>query len=233
MGALLGIGALLALAVAFSATSDESPIDVARPRRRRRHSSALADFDHVEVPFVSHGKTLYRSQVTQTPSEIRTQIEKKLGRTLSSDAVALATMIASEQGSDPPHVKAAIANAAVNYARYKKYTDVEDAITSGSGPERSFGGQLGRYASTNEPPTLEDLNVAEAVLSGRLCDTTGGSIKFDSPFAQLDGIKRKLPGYKKTPEQIAEDRAKAGLEVFYLPGVDPMRLRFWRPKLVS
>jgi hypothetical protein len=233
MGALLGMGALLALAVAFSVSSDESAIDIARPRRRKRHAGALVDFHYVDVPFVSHRNIVYRSQVTETPSEIRAQIEKKLGRTTTSDAVSLATMIASEQGSDPPHVKAAIANAAVNYAKYKKYTDVENAITDGSGPARSFGGQLGRYASTHEPPTLEDLNIAEAVLSGRLPDTTGGAIQFDSPLAQLEGLRKKLPGYKKTPEQLAADRRKSGLEAYYLPGVDPMRVRFWRPKLLS
>ncbi len=231
MGALLGIVALVAFAITVSVSSDSQPVDVARPRRRKKN--ALVVFDHVQVPYVSKGKTTYRSQVVQTPSEVRAQIEKKVGRPVSADAVALATMIASEQGGDPPHVKAAVANAAVNYARYKKFTDVEDAVTHGSGPERSFGGQLGRYASTNEPPTMEDLNIAEAVLSGVLRDTTGGAIQFDSPFVQIEGLRKKLPGYKKTPEDVARERMQAGLEAYYIPGVDPMRLRFWRPKLSS
>jgi hypothetical protein len=232
MSALFGIGALLALALAFTVSSDDSPVEIGR-RRHKRSVTTLVEFNHVEIPYISHGKTLYRSQVVETPSEIRAQIEKKLGRTLSSDAVALATMIASEQPEDPPHVKAAIANTAVNYARYKKFTDVEDAVTHGSGPERSFGGQLGRYASTNEPPTIEDVNIAEAVLSGRLPDRTGGAIQYDSPFVQMEGLRKGLPGYKRTPEQVAADREKSGLVAWYMDGVDPMHLRFWRPKLTS
>jgi hypothetical protein len=237
MGALLGIGALLALAVAFSATSDEqAPIDIANPSRKRRgcrpsSRSPLVKFDRIEIPFVKGKKTFYRCQVVQTPSEIRAQIATKLGRPVSSDAVALATMIASEQGSDPPFVKVAVANAALNYARYKKFTDVEDAITHGSGPERSFGGQLGRYASTNEPPTIEDVRIAEGVISGVLRDTTGGAIQFDSPRAQLALLEKHAEGYVDTPEKVATKRGK--LEEFHLPGVDPMHLRFWRPRLTS
>jgi hypothetical protein len=234
MGALIGIVALIGLGIAASlTTSEDVPVSLLR-RRRRDLGDPIVTFHHVEVPFVNRrGKTLYRTQVVETPSEIRNQIEKKLGRAVSSEAIALATMIASEQPNDPPHVKAAIANAAVNYAHYKKITDVEDAITRGSGPQRSFGGQLGRYASTNEPPTLEDINIAEGVLDGRLRDTTGGAIQFDSPFVQMEGIRKGLPGYKRTPEQVSQDRRKAGLEEWFMPGVDPERLRFWRPRATA
>jgi hypothetical protein len=230
MGALIAIAALIGLGIGAALTSSEdAPLSLLK-HRRRGLLAPLLTFHHVQVPYVNHrGKTLFRVQVMETPSEIRNQIEKKIGRPVSSDVVALATMIASEQPNDPPHVKAAIANAAVNYAHYKKITDVEDAITQGAGPDRSFGGQLGRYASTSEPPTLEDINIAEGVLDGRLRDTTGGAIQFDSPFVQIEGLKKGLPGYKRTPEQISEDRRKAGLEEWYMPGVDPMRLRFWRP----
>jgi hypothetical protein len=237
MGVALGIVALVALGLVFSATSDAPPVDLRRPRRRHLSSKdePLVTFHYVEVPFVTKRGTVSRKQVVETPSELRAAAEKKIGRPITGSAFVLATTIASEHGSDSPTIKAAVAQAAYNYflAHTNEYDDVEAALTNNA---RTFGEQLGRHVSTMHPPSIEDLTIAEAVLSGGLPPSVAamlasikGATHFDSPRGQRASIKKNLAGYTQTPEQVAADRRKKFDEV-HLPGVDPDYLRFWRPK---
>jgi len=170
------------------------------------------------------GRPLTRIQVVETPSELEAQAENLLGRSTTGSAYALATMIASEHGSASPYIKGAIANTAWNQARTLG-KHIEELLA----PDGTFGGQQGRYASTKNPPTEEDLLIAEAVLDGRLPDVTGGALHFDSPSAQRALAARHEPGYEgRTPEAVAASRARTGLVAVYLPGIDPNEVRFWR-----
>jgi hypothetical protein len=172
-------------------------------------------------------KLLFRTQVRETPDELRTQAQNLLRRPITGSAYALATMIASEEGSKPPYVKGAIAHATWNMAR-SRGLHVEELLA----PDLTFGSQHGRYASTRFPPSEEDLNIAEGVLSGRLPDVTDGAVQFDSPSAQGALIARGEPGYgpENTASAVEKSRRAEGKEPFYLPGhiISPSELRFWR-----
>jgi hypothetical protein len=249
MGALLSIAAFigaLALAGAIGISAGEeknAPLEPQLGARKKGVKGRLSSFRTTKVPWydVKHGKLvqktskkgepLFRSQVIGTPSELKAQAEAKLGRKIGDSAFALATMIASEEGSASPIVKGAIANTAWNYARIHDL-HVEELLTRGAGSEGTFGSQQGgRYASTDKPPGEEDLLIAEAVLDGRLPDITGGAQNWDSPKAQRELIAQGTSGYPQTntPEAVAKKRTKAGLVPFYLPNTDPDKLRFWKP----
>jgi hypothetical protein len=73
------------------------------------------------------------------------------------------------------------------------------------------------------------VELAEGVLSGKMPDPTGGALQFDSPASQRALLALNHPDYRKGPEAVAASRRAAGLKEFYLPGVSPDKLRFWKP----
>lgn len=252
---VLASGAVLALA-SFAAGSAALAAEDRRERqersipavkggrggRRKGVPGSLAVFHAKRVPWLTRnkdgvltqrknkkGEALFRKEVDEWPEEALAAAERKLGRRITLPAFVLATMIASEQGSDSPYVKGAVANAALNQAAVSG-VDVVRLLTRGAGTLGKFGSQQGRFASTALAPTEEDLLVAEAVLDGRLPDVTGGAVQFDSPRAQRELVARGEAGYDDAPDEVAARRIRKGKEVFYLPGVDPDHLRFWRSR---
>jgi hypothetical protein len=249
---LLGLAAAVA-AVAFAVQPMAASPTQPRPRpqgpqatppTRKTRKGPLAKHTPTKVPWwIVDKKTrelvqkrdpktkvlLFRTQIIETPDKLRSQAEKVLGRSITGSAYALATMIASEEGSKPPYVKAAVAHAAWNMARAKGL-HVEELLA----PDGTFGSQHGRYASTRFAPSEEDVNIADGVLSGRLPDVTGGAVQFDSPSAQSALIARGEAGYdpENTASAVEKSRRKEGKEPFYLPEhiISPSDLRFWRKR---
>lgn len=150
---------------------------------------------------------------------------------LTMNANALARMISSEHGQDPPLVKAAVAAAAVNYAAsvgksiaavLLKARDPAHDGFFGSQKDLEPGadgneGDSDRYASTRFDPYQGDADIAVGVLDGTIGDVTGGATNFDVPKGEKD------------PQKIAENRARAGLVPRLVEGIDPDYLRFWGP----
>lgn len=172
------------------------------------------------------GVVEYRNEVVESPASLALQASQKLGRKniIPLTTYTLATVIASEAGGGPSIAKAAIGHAIKNAARGKGVS-----IFKLIAPDGKYGSQQGRYAASGLPPTETDVKIAEAIEAGVIKDITKGAVQWDSPSAQAAMVARKIPGYSKTPEQVAESRRAEGKTAIYLPGVSPGYLRLWSP----
>lgn len=212
---LLGILAAT-LGLAAGRSQRQPAKQAGKPRFTGTRKSELATF------VVRDGRVLQ-----PTPMQLTDLVSKKMQRPIGAIAVAIATMLASESASGSDTVKAAIAHSAINYAK-KKGLSVFALITNNG---KDFGAQgiAGHgYAATARPPTIRDILIAEKVLLGRIKDPTGGAVQWDSPAAQDNLVKEKAAGYDKTAAQVAQARQAEGKQAFYLPGVSPNYIRFWR-----
>jgi hypothetical protein len=231
-------GAVVALFIALSKEEKETLVDFSPqiPDDKRRQKP-LATFTRKDVFWktVSDKKTklpvdLYRVSIEETPADLcKTAIRtwKRLtgeDKKISPNAFVLGTMVASEVGELHPLAKVGVAHAAVNMARLKKMR-----LTKLLTPDGRFGSQQGRYATTARPPTIESIEIAQHVLDGKIADPTYGAMQFDSTGAQREGVAAGWAGYNSLPEDIAKTRSKEGKVAVYLPGVDPEKIRFWRP----
>jgi len=200
--------------------------------------SAVVAFTSKKVPWktvinkeTGEPKTLARVQIQESPAQLASQASEAVGKQVSVDAFLLATLMASEAGGGHPLAKAAIAHAALTEAkRHRRPLSVQLA------PDGKIGSQQGRYAATSRPPTKADVELAEAILGGKVGNPTPGATNWDSPRGQRAAIARKVPGYdpSNTPEKVARKRAfdKQGrrkMVAMTVPGIDPDYLRLWRP----
>jgi len=94
-----------------------------------------------------------------------------------------------------------------------------------------FGTQAGRYADTRHPPTSRTLQLAAAVVEGRVEDVTKGAVQWDAPKLQdanhLLFLRdpEKYPEHRFSAADIAAQRAAAGRKMVMVPGVT--ETRFW------
>lgn len=211
---IMAVAALALLAVATAGPSTSAPAPKKRSRIRTGPvSSQLLTF-HLD-----------RGTVRETPDQVAAAIERKTGKSLHPNVVALATMIASETGSGPRQAKIGVAWAAKNEAKRRGIPILKLLAPKGRFGQQGLSGRS--YAATARPPNPIDLDVAAKVYTGQISDITAGSIYFDSPaaFKALEGTE----GYEgKTAEEVAAARRRAGLVAVHLPGVNPNYLRLWR-----
>jgi hypothetical protein len=118
------------------------------------------------------------------PDDLAAAAGDVMGRAVSVDALALARMARSEEGSAPRETKALLCHVACNDAAAHGWS-ILHAITVSSVPARSglFGNQTSRRYSSVSDPYEEDLLVAEGVIAARAsgggdADPTGGAVKF-------------------------------------------------------
>jgi hypothetical protein len=94
-----------------------------------------------------------------------------------------------------------------------------------------FGRQAGRYAATSHPPSANTLQVAEAIIAGRVEDITDGAVQWDAPKAQDANHQlylknpEKYPEYRFSSKDIEKKRTGAGRRMVLVPGVP--ETRFW------
>ena len=248
MNAILVVaGAIVAgiiASVALTAESHDSQPPQPRPGRKPagkktsgKHPIVAFSYAHVPryvrkgnqmVALVRKGVPLTRKIVKETPSELVAKASQVLGRKIAIDDFILATIIASEaDASYTPYMRAAIGNAVVNHQNAGGHSLFEIL----KNPDGVFADQLGgNYVATANPPTEEDLLIAEAVRDGRLPDTTGGAVEFDSPRAQRALVNQGIYSADNGPEAVAARRMKGGKVPFYLPNVSPDEIRFWVKK---
>jgi hypothetical protein len=155
------------------------------------------------------------------------RLAAKRGCTLNE--YALARMMTSEASSRASRI--AVGWAALNYAAARGES-ISTVLLRGKGSsEGHFGAQnLGKYASTRAVPPPNVISDAKAILKGTIKDPTGGCRQWDAPAAQDRMLKDKVPGYKKSSVEIAEERSKTS-DLVMVPGVP--ETRFWRPKGVK
>jgi hypothetical protein len=143
---------------------------------------------------------------------------------MSLDAYALARVLASEELQGRRAEKAAIAWVVRNIAAHDGKT-VAQVVLGSAG---TFGRQGGRRpVASAKPPSAEDVAIASAVLDSHGPDPTHGALQFDHPRTQ-DALYRSGQ-VSKNAAQIAEIR-RVNNTLVVADGVDPGRLRFWRPK---
>lgn len=94
-----------------------------------------------------------------------------------------------------------------------------------------FGRQAGRYAATSKPPTARTLQLAEAIIDGRVEDITKGAVQWDAPKAQDANHQlylkdpEKYPEYRFSSKDVEQKRKAAGRRMVMVPGVP--ETRFW------
>lgn len=235
-------GAIIAGLIASTVITFESDAKKRLPARKKGVKGPIVNFRYYTVPRYTRkggqlvpllnkrGEPLSRKIVTDTPAELAKAASAILKRPvpIAIDDFILATIIASEADSSyTPYMRGAIGNAVMNHQRAAG----EHLFEILKNPAGAFADQLGgRYVSTVRPPTEEDLLIAEAISSGRLPDTTGGAVEFDSPRAQRALVASGVYSAENGPEAVAARRMRGGKVPFYLPNVNPDEIRFWVPK---
>jgi len=199
--------------------------------KRGGGKAIVVPFTRRKVPWRVNKKTKRkenRVEVVETPDELALAASTKLERPIPVSTFALATLMASEVGRSDLG-KVAVAHAAITMAGRKKTKLVELLAPSRQG--NRFGSQHGRYASTSNPPTERDIELAESIAAGKIANPVPGADQWDSPQAQRKLVAAKHAGYGEgnTPEKVAANREAAGKVAVYLPGVDPEYLRLWKP----
>lgn len=156
---------------------------------------------------------------------------QQLARSIGVDlrTYALARMVASEHPHDPEPIRIAVVWATINHARKLRITPETLLLRGKAGlSDGFFGAQYtGKYATTANDPTQQDLDTVLGVTGGQISDPTQGADQFDVPAAQRAAAKRGVTGYTKSPEQVAASRRAAGKRLVLLPGIPEEKFRLW------
>jgi len=232
-----GIAAALVLA-SRSASAASSARAMARlnavvPSRRRGGASSSAPvvpFETTLVPWRTSrrtGKVERRTEVVQHLPELVAAAGMVLGRKVAPEAFALAAMAASEARQD-------LAKVAIMHAAITRAGGAGGRLIALLAPGGRLGSQHGRYASTRVAPTVRDVELAEAVLAGRLANPVPGAVQWDSPATQDRLAASGAPGYVnkdgslRDREHVAAVRRAEGKEAVALPGIPEDEIRLWR-----
>jgi len=141
------------------------------------------------------------------------------------DTYALASAMQSEEKMDKGRL-------AVGRAVWNKVRGVKSKIFAVLCPSGRFGSQeVNHYADTKRPPTARTLQLAAAVVEGRVPDLVRGATQWDAPRTQdrLHALYLQDPGrypkYRHSSAEIAARRVAAGAREIRVPGVPDTR--FW------
>jgi len=160
------------------------------------------------------------------PAALAAAASAVLGREVTVNALALARMLRSEEGSAAPEVKAALAWVCLNAADEKRVSVVQRLTASKvAARDGKFGRQISRWASTAGDPYENDLAIAEDTMEKFMVyperDPTNGAVKFvdKRAFGVQEGTR--------TYAEVEAEWATEGLRPFSLPGA-PASLVFFR-----
>lgn len=169
-----------------------------------------------------------RGVILTPPAALLASANVQLAKTgeprIDLDTYALARSLRSEHGSEPATVRTWVAWAVRNGAKrsrvsvFDKLTNSRNAATSGKFARQRTDA---RFAATNRGPTLEDIEIARAVLSAsEKSDPTRGATNFFSPKAQDALFARAQAGDPAIAGRITRD-------------AEEQRLKWLRDGLVS
>ena len=152
---------------------------------------------------------------------------------LSLSIYALARVLASEENKGRLKEKTAIAWVVRNEAAARNKTIAEVVLRADTAHAGTFGSQnQGRFVSSAKSPSAEDVTIARAVLGSDGPDPTLGARQYDHPKAQNALVASGAEGYRFDADELAQRRLVNNVMVV-VDGIDPRRLRFWRPRNVS
>ena len=152
---------------------------------------------------------------------------------LSLSIYALARVLASEENKGRLKEKTAIAWVVRNEAAARNKTIAEVVLRADTAHTGTFGSQnQGRFVSSAKSPSAEDITIARAVLGSDGPDPTLGARQYDHPKAQDALVASGAGGYRFDADELAQRRLVNNVMVV-VDGIDPRRLRFWRPRNVS
>lgn len=139
---------------------------------------------------------------------------------------ALASMMQSEEHDDKGRL-------AVGRAAWNKVGGDAGKLFRLLAPRGRFGSQAtNHYAATSTGPTARTLELARAIVAGRVPDFVEGATQWDAPDAQdkLHALYLADParyaGYHLSSADLAERRRREGKREVWVPGVP--KTRFWR-----
>lgn len=143
---------------------------------------------------------------------------------------ALAACMQSEEATDRARlaVGRTVLNAVKNHPEKIPSLLLFSKRADGKG---HFGTQAGRYAATHKGPTARTLQLAQAIVDGRVADMTKGATQWDAPKAQDRNHQlylanpEKYPEYRYNSKDIEKKRKDAGRTMVMVPGVP--NTRFW------
>lgn len=149
---------------------------------------------------------------------------------VSLSVYALARALASEENKGRIKEKTAIAWVIRNEASARNKTIAEIILRADTLHAGTFGAQSqGRFVSSAKAPSSEDLTIASAVLNSRGPDPTNGARQYDHPKAQNALVASGAEGYRFDADALAQRRLVNNVMIV-VDGIDPKRLRFWRPR---
>lgn len=138
---------------------------------------------------------------------------------------ALASAMQSEEKSDRGRL--AVGRAIWNAVRGRK-----SEIFPKLAPGGRFGSQeVNPYAATSRGPTARTIDLARAIVDGRVSDFVERAVQWDSPATQdrLHALyladPAKHPKYRRSSADVARKRIAGGAREVRLPGVPDTR--FW------
>jgi hypothetical protein len=138
---------------------------------------------------------------------------------------ALASAMQSEEKTDRGRL--AVGRAAWNAVRGDR-----SRVFAKLCPTGRFGSQdVNTYADTKRPPTARTLQLAAAVLEGRVPDIVDGATQWDAPKVQdrLHALylrdPQRYPKYRHSSDDVARRRVAGGARMVLVPGVPDTR--FW------
>jgi hypothetical protein len=144
---------------------------------------------------------------------------------VSLEQYALASAMQSEEKTDRGRL--AVGRAIWNACKGKRSKLLKLLL-----PHGRLGAQtVNPYAATSKPPTARTLDLAAAVIEGRVPDFVAGAVQWDAPKAQDRNHEKYLrdpkrwPKYRYNSEMIAERRIAGGARMVVLPDVP--ETRFW------
>ncbi len=141
------------------------------------------------------------------------------------DTYSLASAMQSEERGDRGRL--AVGRAIWNAVRGNK-----GEIFRKLAPGGRFGSQeVNPYAATSRGPTARTLELARAIVAGRVPDFVEGAVQWDSPATQdrLHALyladPSRYPKYRRSSADVAKRRIAGGAREVRLPGVPDTR--FW------
>jgi len=151
---------------------------------------------------------------------------------VSLEQYALASAMQSEEHDDAGRL--AVGRAIWNASKGKRSRILKLLLPHGKLGEQ---GIVSSYAATSKPPTARTLDLAAAIIEGRVPDYLDGAVQWDAPAAQ-DAMHEKWkkdpqahPKYRYDSKQIAEQREAGGARMVRVSGVP--HTRFWTYKVAA
>lgn len=204
---MLSVGAVVAVLVCTQTSAGAAVVDVVA------RGSRLTNV------------TVVGGVVQESAETLAAQAASVVGRDVDTDAIALALMCRSEEGSAGQVTKVALCHVACNQADALGWTPLQLVqYHKGTGRARHFGQQITGRVASDEDCYEDDLLAAETALGQRAedLDTTGGAMNFVNRGAF--GVQPGSTTFEEWEATMANEGKVGGT----LPGTARGLVFYWR-----